>query len=128
MDWNMVGTCATALLCLGTLVTLSFRIGQGGEDTYLNLAILVLGIVVGWVIGILSAPFTKKEEGQFAAYAKAASVFFSGYLLGKIDGPATDVLSPDVLLRPVPAFRVTTFITTVLLAEIITRTFRVYWT
>jgi hypothetical protein len=127
MNWNMVGTCVTASICFGTLVTLSFLIRQSWPDCYLNLAILVLGTLVGWVIGILSAPYTKKEEGQFALYGKAVSVFFSGYLLGKIDRLTTTLLSPEVLLRPVPAFRVVAFIASALLAAIITRTFRVYW-
>jgi uncharacterized membrane protein len=109
------------------LVAISILLRGNLQDAYLNLALLVLGLIIGWVLGILSAPYTKKEESQFAAYAKAASVFASGYLLAKIDSLATKILSPDVLTKPIAAFRFIAFIAAVLLAALITRTFRVYW-
>jgi hypothetical protein len=86
-----------------------------------------LGLIRGWVLGILSAPYTKREDSQFAAYAKAASVFVSGYSLAKIDSLATKILSPDVLMKPIGAFRFIAFVAAILLAALITRTFRVYW-
>jgi hypothetical protein len=63
--------------CLLALVALSFLIRQTLQDVYLSLVLLVLGLTIGWVLGTLSAPYTKKEETQFAAYAKAASLFVS---------------------------------------------------
>jgi hypothetical protein len=127
MHWKLVGTCTGASVFLLALVALSFLIRQTLQDAYLSLALLVLGLTIGWVLGILSAPYTKKEETQFAVYAKAASVFVSGYLLGKVDRLATHILSPEVLLKPMAAFRAVAFVAAVLLAALITRTFRVYW-
>jgi len=94
MNWKLAGTCAGASVLLLGLVALSFLIRQTLQDAYLSLALLVLGLTIGWILGVLSAPYTKKEETQFAAYAKAVSLFISGYLLGKIDRLATDILSP----------------------------------
>ena len=127
MNWKSAGTCASAAALLLSLVALSFLIRQTLQDAYLSLALLVLGLTIGWILGVLSAPYTKKEETQFAAYAKAVSVFISGYLLGKIDRLATDILSPEILLKPLAAFRAVAFVAAVLLAALITRTFRVYW-
>jgi len=126
MNWKMVSSCVCASLCLLALVALSILMRGNREDAYFNLALLVLGLIIGWIIGTLAAPYTKKEEGQFAAYAKAVSVFVSGYLLGKIDRLATEVLSPEVLMRPMAAFRLIAFVAAVLLAALVTRSFRVY--
>jgi hypothetical protein len=48
-------------------------------------------------------------------------------LIGKVDRLATYILSPEVLLKPLAAFRAVAFVAAVLLAALITRTFRVYW-
>ena len=126
MNWKMVGTCTSASVCLLALVALCFLIRVNLQDAYLNLALLVLGLIIGWVVGILSAPYTKKEESQFAAYLKAASVFVSGYLLAKIDNLVSKILSPEVLMMPIAAFRFIAFLAAILLAALITRAFRVY--
>jgi hypothetical protein len=126
MNWKVAGTCTGASVLLLTLVVLSFLIRETAQDEYLSLALLVLGLTMGWILGTLSAPYTKNEKTQLATNAKAASVFVSGWMLGKIDGLANHILSPAVLLKPMAAFRAVAFVAAVLLAALITRTFRVY--
>ena len=126
MNWKMVSSCIGAALCLLTLLALAILIRGNAQDAYLNLALLVLAWVIGWVLGTLAAPYTKKEESQFTVYAKAVSVFVSGYLVGKLDHLATDVFSPEVLMKPLAAFRLAAFVATALLAALVTRSFRTY--
>jgi len=126
MNWKMMGSCVGAALCLLALLALSILIRANVQDAYLNLALLVLAWVIGWILGTLAAPYTKKEETQFTAYAKAVSVFVSGYLVGKLDRLATDIFSPEILMKPIAAFRLVAFVATVLLAALVTRSFRAY--
>ena len=126
MNWKMVGSCMGAAVCLSALLGLAILIRGNAQDAYLNLALLVLAWVIGWVLGTLAAPYTKKEESQFTIYAKAISVFASGYLVGKLDRLATDIFSPEVLMKPLAAFRLAAFVATVLLAALVTRSFRAY--
>lgn len=127
MNFKTIGTIAAAALLGGILLTLSFLMRQNRQDVYLNLVCLVLGAAIGWLLGIMSAPYDKTEQRQFVIYAKAVSVFVSGYVLGKADKLVAYVLSPAVVLKPASAFRVMTFIAAALITAIVTRTFRVYW-
>ena len=70
----------------------------------------------------MTTSFVKRAAGWIAA---TLLVFVSGWMLGKIDGLANHILSPEVLLKPMAAFRAVAFVAAVLLAALITRTFRV---
>src|SRR5438552_672197 len=67
------------------LVILCFRVAPTPDDVSLNLAILVVSILFGWLAGMLMSPSSSREEGKFGVAAKTISTFASGYLLAKID-------------------------------------------
>ena|SRR5262245_22480587 len=70
---------------------------------------MLVGLAVGWVFGVLISPLPGEKE-QFQQYAKAVAVFFSGYLLAKIDRIITELLKPAQVLELLPAFRILGFI------------------
>jgi hypothetical protein len=56
-----------------------------GNSPSLNLLIVVAGLLIGWIVGMLMAPVSKKEEKYFPEYGKAITTFAAGYLVAKAD-------------------------------------------
>ena len=78
----LVAVAIVVPLYLG-LVFLSVRLGKEKDDfgdVALNLALIVLGSSLGWLIGIFLSPYDGGEEERFSGYASAISAFVSGYL------------------------------------------------
>jgi len=115
------------VLVLGTLlVFLTVRMSDTKQDRSVNLVILVLGVCVGWLLGILLSPYDAGEEQRFEQYAGAFSVFASGYLLGKVDRVIGHLLSPEVLLSPLVGFRVASFTCMTIFGMVLTFAIRKY--
>ena len=126
LSWKQQGTFLTAGIILITLVILSFFIKENEEDKWINLAIVVLGVSIGWLFGMYISPYGKGEEQKFTEYATAVSAFVSGYLLAKIDGLITKLLSPEQILRPVAGFRLIAGFSTVIVTMLVTYVVRAY--
>ncbi len=87
-----------------------------------------LGLAAGWGTGILLAPY-RSEQVRFREYAKIASVFVTGYLVGKLDRVFELWFDPTygpLLLRSSFALRVMAGIASYLLAAISTYVARKY--
>jgi len=87
-----------------------------------------LGLAAGWGTGVLLAPY-QSEQQRFREYAKLASVFISGYLVGKLDRVFELWLDPSygpLILRSTFAVRIMVGITSYLLAAITTYVGRKY--
>ena len=127
MDWNLkqLGAFFFAALLILTLVLLAFRIKEKEEDKWINLAVIVLGLCLGWLLGIFIAPY-KGEETHFKELASAVAAFLSGYLVSKVDGLITKLLSPDQVMNPVAGFRVISAISSLVLSLIATYVARAY--
>jgi hypothetical protein len=107
------------------LFTSCFVVGEGGEAKCINLTVLAIGATVGWLFGVVLSPYDPSEKQAFRDYAKAGSVFVSGFLVAKIDKLAEHILDPNFLLSDnVAAFRTLGFIGCVILSMIITFNFR----
>ena len=128
MNWKIIGSTAAGVLLGGTMVVLSFCIGENMTVVVLNLAILALGFSVGWVIGILISPYDTEESKQFSLLTKAVGVFASGYLLGKIDKFVERLFDPDFVFNSIHWFRIIAFITTAIVAMLVTFIYRWYTT
>ena len=79
-----------------------------------------LGLAAGWGTGILLAPY-ESEQRRFHDYLKFASVFVSGYLVGKLDRVFELWFDPTygpLLLRSNFAVRIMVGLTSYLLAAI----------
>jgi len=108
------------------LAFLCLRVKERENDVQINLVILILGGCVGWLLGILLSPYGSCEKEAFAEYAAIFGTFVSGYLIGKIDPFVGKVFSPDFLLQRIVAFRVTSFLSILLLSMLMTFAVRVY--
>lgn len=117
---------APALLILGALSYFSWVLaGAKFEIFALNVTIIVLGVTVGWVFGIFLSPLGEEKE-EFSKYGKALSVFFSGYLLAKVDPVITKVLSAESLFSDLAAFRLLAFVASFVVAMLIAFGWRKY--
>ncbi len=126
MNWKLWGSFASAGVLLSALIVLAFRIKDDEKDKWGNLAVIVLGLSLGWLLGIYLAPYGKSEGAHFREIAEAVSAFFSGYLVAKVDGLITKVFSPEQVMRPVAGFRVAAAISSLVLSLIVTYVARVY--
>jgi len=126
LSWKVKGTFLTAGLLLVVLVILSFFIKKEDEDKWINLAIIVLGLSIGWLFGMYISPYGEGEKQRFVEYATAVSAFVSGYLVAKLDGLITKLLSPEQVLQPVAGFRVIAGFSTFILSMLVTYVVRAY--
>lgn len=125
-NFKLWGSSATGGIIISILLFLCFYFADDKEKLTLNLSTLVLGITLGWLTGFIVTPYTKQEEKQFLTYSKAISVFVSGYLVAKIDKVVERILSPDHLFQAIIAFRGMVFVSSFIVALLITFIFRKY--
>jgi hypothetical protein len=117
----------SAVIMLIGLAVCSIRMGTEPQDVAINATIMILGSAFGWLCGTAMTPFNDKERGNFTTFAKAASAFISGYLVGKVDKAVETVLSPVFLSQPLAAFRVMLFAASVIIALMLTIIYRWYY-
>jgi hypothetical protein len=125
MNYKIWGSCASAGLLGLTIVVLSFYIGAPSA-TPLNIAVIVIGAAVGWLLGFVMSPYSKKEKDRFTVYASMFGVFASGYLVSKADKVLEKIFDPDFLLDSVHGFRTLAFVTALILGLVVTFVFREY--
>ena len=68
------------------LLWASHQFGQNDSKAFtLNVLICLLGVALGWGVGILATPITPEDPGHFARLGQAASAFLTGYVVSKLD-------------------------------------------
>ena len=128
LNYKIIGSTLSAMVLFGTLLLCanSSAIAPNETEFVLHVSFMVVGATIGWIIGILSSPYGEKEKEQFSTIVKGVTVFFSGYALAKVDPIITELLKPEAFLQPVVAFRAIAFLTSFLLAMLITFVYRKY--
>jgi len=121
----LITICIVLPLILA-LVVLALRVRESENDVQVNLALLVFGGSLGWLLGIFMSPYGEGEKAAFAGYASAIMTFASGYLVGKIDPFVGKLLHPDFLFRTLVGFRVLSFLSIMLLSMLMTFAVREY--
>lgn len=124
--YKLITSAVAGLVIIGTLLYLCFYIAIDKDVLTLNIATLILGIAIGWLIGVLISPYNTDEQTQFLTYTRAISVFVSGYLIAKVDKVVERMLSPDYLFNTITAFRGMSLITAIVVAMLVTFVFRQY--
>ena len=114
-----------------TVFSIPFAIGclvvkNDFQDVFINLSLIGLALVVGWITGIILTPYNPKEREAFSGYMRAISVFISGYLLGKIDPLVTNIFGLHFYEDRLQAFRMIVFLAEFLIALVVTFTYRQY--
>jgi positive regulator of sigma E activity len=117
---------SSAMALLVTLICLSLYFGTTAEASSINLLVVLLGLALGWLLGILASPYSKTEEESFNKYASAFGVFASGYLVGKADRTIDLLLSPAFILESKNGFRAMALLTSLLVGFLMTFEFRRY--
>ena len=124
--WQAKVTACVAAVIIAAQCYFSWVFASSKLDVFaLNVAVLLLGITLGWVFGIFISPIGG-EKDEFSQYGKAVSVFFSGYLLAKVDPVFTKLLAAESLFEDLAAFRILSFITSFLVAMLIAFGWRKY--
>lgn len=108
------------------LVVLCFKMAPSPQDAYLNIAIVLASVSVGWLLGTFVSPESASEQGRFMTYGKAVSAFVSGYLVSKLDKVVEEILSPQTLAVPLAAFRLSASIAAMISALLVTYILRAY--
>lgn len=124
---GILGTAVviSAIVC-GFLLFLCCKLVATPQDAYLNIAIMMASICVGWLLGTFISPASNTEAARFGVYGKAVSAFVSGYLVAKLDKVIEKILSPDTLAVPIAAFRLTGGIAALVSAVLVTYIVRAY--
>jgi hypothetical protein len=97
------------------LLVCCFVVASDRRGYAVNISILVLGTSLGWILGMAISPYDVKEKGDFGAYLKAVSAFFSGYLVAKID-PLARYFEPMFRSTPDAGFRLILFFSALIVA------------
>jgi D-alanyl-lipoteichoic acid acyltransferase DltB (MBOAT superfamily) len=126
MNWKLIMSTIAAFVLGVTIVILTFYIGDTTTIKVLSLSIIVLGISIGWVIGIIISPYDTSESKQFSIFAKTLATFISGYLIGKIDKFIEEIFKPSFLFDSVNGFRMIAFVSVLLISMLITFIYRTY--
>lgn len=126
MNYKLFGSVIAGLAMGGSVTYLSYMVGDDYKASALNLLIVILGLALGWLLGILLSPYSDVEEKKFTEYAKAFGVFASGYLVGKVDKVIEALFQPDFVLESVHGFRVMSFLAALIISLVLTFIFRRY--
>lgn len=126
MNYKIVGSTAAAFVLNLILIIACFFISENIQERSINISVLVLGLALGWLIGVLATPYKGKEEDRFIGYKQAISAFLGGYIISKADNTLAQILSWETLQDPVAGFRVIAFSASFLLAMLLTYVYRAY--
>jgi hypothetical protein len=126
MNYKLIGSTTSTVILGAPLLVMTFYFGSTPQDHCLNIMLLIVALLLGWVLGILVTPYDGDEQKQFTNFSKAISAFISGFVVAKIDKLVEHILDPTVLADSLALFRLTLFVAGFLLALIITFIYRRY--
>jgi len=78
-------TLSSTVFLVGLLYALWTFAPLIGGNAVTNQLLVILGILLGWAVGMFATPFTRVDREDFAAVRKAIYAFLSGYLVSKVD-------------------------------------------
>lgn len=122
----LITAVGISVIVSAILIFLCFKMVATPQDGYLNLAIILASVCTGWLLGTFISPESETEQKSFMTYGKAVSAFVSGYLVSKLDKVVEKILSPDVLVVPLAAFRLSASIAALISALLVTYMVRAY--
>lgn len=115
------------IVLLALIFVLAYRLGRADNTHLHNILIATVGLLCGWLVGMMSAPYTSGEQARFLGLVQAVSVFLSGYVLSKFDRIFEAALQPDKVFQPVVATRLGLFFANFLVGFILLFTNRSYF-
>lgn len=123
----LVATAISGLLSV-TIVALCFIVAPNKQAGAVSLLLGIVGLLIGWMVGVALTPYSQEEKYQFSTYTKAIGVFASGYVAAKIDRIFEYLASPDNIFvsNTQTGLRLLIFIAAAFLALITVFTHRQY--
>lgn len=82
---SVIMTDLAAIITGLIIIILCFFLGDNLEDYFYNVLITILGMLLGWALGMFFAPYDKTETDKFTAIGQSISAFVSGYVVSKLD-------------------------------------------
>lgn len=123
---KVFGSALVSVAFTGALLSLACSSEEEILYQNINIMIVLCGLSSGWLLGILISPYSIKEQNNFSNYTKAFAVFFSGYLIGKLDKVIGELFQPDIFFDITNGFRALLFISSIVVSMITTFIFRQY--
>lgn len=86
------------------------------------------GITTGWLVGLLAAPFSEKEQNRFSQLKTTIISFISGYLISKVE-PLIKYVTTDIniIKEPTIGIRILIYFTSGAFAFIYMYSYRKYY-
>jgi uncharacterized membrane protein YqaE (UPF0057 family) len=126
--WMIITTNISGILIGITLIYLAYWLGVGNQNYLLNWLVCLLGIVIGWSIGLMVSPASEGESHRFSGLAKALSAFLSGYILSKLDRVIEVFLQqPDRFFQEIFLIKLALFLTAFFLGLVVVYVNRIYF-
>ena len=121
-----IASSAAFAMLIG-LAICSFIIASTTIDISINATVMILGSALGWLCGTFITPYNNKESEYVSSFTKLASVFVSGYVIGKMDRIIEHFLNPGFFFGTLSAFRTMSFLATFVIALMLTYIYRQYY-
>lgn len=125
-NYKLFFSIGSALILGIPAVVICFFIGTDRQAYCLNIMVLIVALLLGWVVGILATPYTSTEKKVFTTYTKAISAFISGFAVAKADKAIEHFFDPQTLSDSVTLFRLALFVAGFLLSLLLTFVCRRY--
>jgi predicted secreted protein len=126
MDVRMWGATVSAIVFGLVMVVLCIAVADSGVDRCLNIAILMVALASGWLLGVVASPYNNPEAKRFASYTKVISAIVSGYVLGKLDRVIERAVESDQFPSAIESFRMMLFVAALIVAVLVTHAYRSY--
>ncbi|QDK81224.1 hypothetical protein EXU85_22485 [Spirosoma sp. KCTC 42546] len=83
--WTIITSNFYTAVFAGLILWIGYKLGKDDGSYILNWLISLLGVLIGWIIGILATPYDSLESQKFLTIGQSISVFLSGYVISKLD-------------------------------------------
>lgn len=80
------------------LIIFAFQFDKDNENRTITLLVCTLGLILGWIVAIMTTPYNKKDGDSIDKFSKLVGTFLTGYILSKADKVIEKVFREDYIL------------------------------
>lgn len=125
--FTVLFTNCFSIVFLLAFIWIGRNIGSDFHSRLLNYMLIILGLLLGWALGMFFAPYGNRDKEALAQMSKLASVFFTGYAVSKVDRFVEASMFVGKVPDPTAWIRVGLFAGATILAILTVVTNRVYF-
>ncbi len=108
------------------LIISASHFGSSKPTPYITISICMLGVILGWIVAIITTPYDKKDEDSSLRFTKLVGTFLTGYILSKSDEIFKKILSPEFIFSKEGGWRLILFLSFSGLSWVVVYVFRLY--